>query len=343
MRRTQNKKGGNRRKTQAKKSKKRTYLFDDLEGKSKQEIIEIRSDTKDALQTANLQRVELQKERNQLVEIVQEMRKTFKGRSKERGELLARLKKAQSERNHAQKNRDDADERVPPSPDDIESSLKQRHKPLSTIMNDLREMPTLKREITLFESFFEYQEMHKIAIFSNEEHKKMMAAMNEIKEVMKDFKTLDKKTEEQNAQLELTSEEGKTETNKIGWSEIERISSRINDIDAKRKKIKQEIGTLTNELHRIESFQRMQSDAAKRIELNPEEIRDKAASGGTLSLQDLSTLISSGGLENLNESEKGDGSQSTKTERKKKTRRRSNARRGKARTSTLAPKEERKD
>ncbi len=111
----------------------------------------------------------------------------------------------------------------------------------------------------------------------------------------------------------------------------------------KRKKIKQEIGTLTNELHRIESFQRMQSDAAKRIELNPEEIRDKAASGGTLSLQDLSTLISSGGLENLNESEKGDGSQFTKTDRKKKTRRRSNARRGKARTSTLAPKEERKD
>ena len=165
MRRTQNKKGGNRRKTQAKKSKKRTYLFDDLEGKSKQEIIEIRSDTKDALQTANLQRVELQKERNQLVEIVQEMRKTFKGRSKERGELLARLKKAQSERNHAQKNRDDADERVPPSPDDIESSLKQRHKPLSTIMNDLREMPTLKREIALFESFLNIRKCTKLQFF----------------------------------------------------------------------------------------------------------------------------------------------------------------------------------
>ena len=82
---------------------------------------------------------------------------------------------------------------------------------------------------------------------------------------------------------------------------------------------------------------------AKRIELNPEEIRDKAASGGTLSLQDLSALISSGGLENLNESEKDDGAEFTKTNRKKKTRRRSNARRGKARTSTLTPKEERKD
>ena len=103
------------------------------------------------------------------------------------------------------------------------------------------------------------------------------------------------------------------------------------------------LNALTNELHRIESFQRMQSDAAKRIELNPEEIRDKAASGGTLSLQDLSALISSGGLENLNESEKDDGAEFTKTNRKKKTRRRSNARRGKARTSTLTPKEERKD
>ena len=343
MRRTQNKKGGNRRKIQTKKSKKRTYLFDDLEGKSKQEIIEMRSDTKDALQTANVQRVELQKERNQLVEIVQEMRKTFKGRTKERGELLDRLKKAQSERDQAQKNRDDADEKVPPSPEDIERSLKQRHKPLSTMMNDLREMPTLKREIALFESFFEYQEMHKIAIFANDEHKKMMAAMNEIKSVMQDFKKLDKKTEEENAKLELKSDEEKNESNKVGWKEIERISSRINEIDEKRKKIKQEIGTLTNELHRIEAFQRMQSDAARRIELNPEEIRDKAASGGTLSLQDLSTLIASGGLENLNDSEKNDGSGFTKTDRKKKTRRRSNARRGKARTSTLTPKEERKD
>ncbi|MBI32072.1 MAG: hypothetical protein CMB72_05810 [Euryarchaeota archaeon] len=343
MRRTQNKKGGNRRKKQTKKSKKRTYLFDDLEGKSKQEIIEMRADTKDALQTANIQRVELQKERNQLVEIVQEMRKTFKGRTKERGELLDRLKKAQSERNQAQKNRDNADEKVPPSPEDIERSLKQRHKPLSTMMNDLREMPTLKREIALFESFFEYQEMHKIAIFANDEHKKMMAAMNEIKSVMQDFKKLDKKTEEENAKLELKSEEEKNESNKLGWKEIERISSRINEIDEKRKKIKQEIGTLTNELHRIEAFQRMQSDAARRIEFNPEEIREKAASGGTLSLQDLSTLISSGGLENLNDSEKNDGSGFTKTDRKKKTRRRSNARRGKARTSTLTPKEERKD
>ncbi len=343
MTRTQNKKRGNRRKKKAKKTKGRTYLFDDLEGKSKQEIIEVRSDTKDALQTASGQRSELQKERDQLVEIVQEMRKTFKGRSKERETLLERLKTAQTERNHAQKKRDDADERVPPSPDDIENSLKQRHKPLSTIMNDLREMPSLKREIFLFESFFEYQEMHKIAIFSNVEHKKMIAAMNEIKSIMQDFKILDKKTEEENAKLELKLEEGNTGANKIAWSEIKQISSRINEIDEKRKKIKQEIGTLTSELHRIEAFQRMQGDAARRIELNPEEIRDKAASGGTLSLQDLSTLISSGGLETLNEREKDGNTGLNKTDRKKKTRRRSNARRGKARTSTLTPKEERKD
>ena len=343
MRRTQNKKGGNRRKKQTKNSKKRTYLFDDLEGKSKQEIIELRSDTKDALETAYVQRVELQKERNQLGEIVQEMRETFTGRSKERKGLLDRLKKAQSERDQAQKNRDDADERVPPSPEDIESSLKQRHKPLYTMMNDLREMPTLKREISLFESFFEYQEMYKIAIFSNDEHKKMMAAFEEIKSVMQDFNKLDIKTEEENAKLELNSEGENTESNKVGWREIKRISTRINEIDEKRKKIKQEIGTLTNELHRIESFQRIQSDAARRAELNPEEIRDKAASGGTLSLQDLSALISSGGLENLNDGEKSDDSGTTKTNQKKKTRRRSNARRGKARASTLTPKEERKD
>ena len=64
-------------------------------------IIEMRSDTKDALQTAGEQRVNLQKERSQLVEIVKEMRGAFKGRSKERGVLLRRLKNAQTERNEA--------------------------------------------------------------------------------------------------------------------------------------------------------------------------------------------------------------------------------------------------
>ncbi len=340
----QKRKGGKvRRKRGGKGKHKKTFLFDDLEGKSKHIIIEMRSDTKDALQTAGEQRVNLQKERSQLVEIVKEMRGAFKGRSKERGELLRRLKKAQAERNEAQKQRDDADERVPPSPDDIESSLKQRHKPLSTMMNDLREMPNLRQEISLLESFFEYQAMYEIAKFSNEQHQKMKNAIKEIKTVMQEFKKLDEKTEEENAKIESKSEETDTEISGIGWNEIERISSRINEIDKKRKKIKQEIGTLTNELHRLEAFMRMENDAAKAKLINPEEIREKAVTGGTLSLQDLSTLISTGGIESLSEKPKGDGGDSTSKEQKKKTRRRSSAQRGKARASTLTPKEERKD
>ena len=341
----QKRKGGNsRQKRRGKgKNKKKTYLFDDLEGKSKHIIIEMRSDTKDALQTAGEQRVNLQKERSQLVEIVKEMRGAFKGRSKERGVLLRRLKNAQTERNEAQKQRDAADERVPPSPDDIESSLKQRHKPLSTMMNDLREMPNLRQEISLLESFFEYQAMYEIAKFSDEQHQRMKTSLKEIKTVMQEFKKLDKKTEEENAKIESKSEEKDTEISGIGWSEIERISSRINEIDNKRKKIKQEIGSLTNELHRLEAFMRMEEEAAKAKLINPEEIREKAVSGGTLSLQDLSTLISSGGIESLSKKPKENDGDSTSVEQRKKTRRRSSARRGKARASTLTPKEERKD
>ena len=323
--------------------KKKTLLFDDLEGKSNHILIEMCSNTKDAMKTAVVQRTNLQKERGQLIEIVKEMRSAFTGISEERNELLRRIKKAQDERKEARKKRDSADERVPPSPDDIEFSLKQRHKPLSTMMNDLKEMPNLRQEISLLESFFEYQAMYEIAKFSNEQHQVMKTAIKEIKAVMLEFKKLDKKTEEEKAKIESKSEDNDTEITGIGWKEVERISARIKEIDDKRKKIKQEIGALTNELQRLEAFMRMEEEAAKAKLINPEEIREKAVSGGTLSLQDLSTLISTGGIESLSKKPNQSGGDSKPLEDRKKTRRRSSARRGKARASTLTPKEERKD
>ena len=77
-------------------------------------------------------------------------------RNPEISELVSRLKIAQNNRDNAKKLRADFDKRVPPSPKDIIESLKQRHKPLWTISNRIQEIPTLKEEIDLFESYFEY-------------------------------------------------------------------------------------------------------------------------------------------------------------------------------------------
>ena len=90
--------------------------------------------------------------------------------SEEKRSLRKQLSTFQNQRHEAQNFRDEANRRVPPVLDQIIDSLKHRHRLLTTMMNDLNEMPSLENEIKLFQSFLEYQAMYEVKTQSMEAH-----------------------------------------------------------------------------------------------------------------------------------------------------------------------------
>ena len=318
----------------------REFLFDDLMSLSTSEINSSRTQLKEKLAKKEDEHEQFQRERKELVEFVKKVRGVLMGpRNPEISELVSRLKIAQTSRDKAKKMRADFDKRVPPSPDDIVQSLKQRHKPLWTISNRIQEIPSLKEEIDLFETYFEYQAMYEVAVKSDEQQQILLDAYKEIKNTMKAIKKFDLKDIDDN---EFSKIQEKYPEKNIGWESVDSSSKKISEIDDWCQNWIKEKRTLYKEVQRLEAYLRIRGKEAEKesLKIKSEEIREKAETGGTLSLDDLSALISTGEIGKITESNQ-DTEKNGKQKRNKKTRnRRSNAKRGKPRSTKRTHKED---
>lgn len=318
----------------------REFLFDDLIALSTSEINSSRTQLKEKLAKKEDEHEQFQRERKELVEFVKKVRGVLMGpRNPEISELVSRLKIAQTSRDKAKKLRADFDKRVPPSPDDIVQSLKQRHKPLWTISNRIQEIPSLKEEIDLFETYFEYQAMYEVAVKSDEQQQILLDAYKEIKNTMKAIKKFDLKDIDDN---EFSKIQEKYPEENIGWESVDSSSKKISEIDDWCQNWIKEKRTLYKEVQRLEAYLRIRGKEAEKesLKIKSEEIREKAETGGTLSLDDLSALISTGEIGKITESNQ-DTEKNDKQKRNKKTRnRRSNAKRGKPRSTKRTHKED---
>ena len=318
----------------------REFLFDDLMSLSTSEINSSRTQLKEKLAKKEDEHEQFQRERKELVEFVKKVRGVLMGpRNPEISELVSRLKIAQTSRDKAKKLRADFDKRVPPSPDDIVQSLKQRHKPLWTISNRIQEIPSLKEEIDLFETYFEYQAMYEVAVKSDEQQQILLDAYKEIKNTMKAIKKFDLKDIDDN---EFSKIQEKYPEKNIGWESVDSSSKKISEIDDWCQNWIKEKRTLYKEVQRLEAYLRIRGKEAEKesLKIKSEEIREKAETGGTLSLDDLSALISTGEIGKITESNQ-DTEKNDKHKRNKKTRnRRSNAKRGKPRSTKRTHKED---
>ena len=319
---------------------KREFLFDDLVVLPTNEINSSRTQLKQTLSKKEEEHEQFQRERKELVEFVKKVRGVLMGpRNPEISELVSRLKIAQISRDNAKKLRVDYDKKVPPSPEDIIQSLKQRHKPLWTISNRIQEIPSLKEEIDLFESYFEYQAMYQIAIKSDEQQQILLEAYKEIKNTMKAIRKFDLEDIDDN---EFSKIQEKYPNKKIGWESVDYASKKISEIDDWCQNWIKEKRTLYKEIQRLEAYLRIRGKEAEKesLKIKSEEIREKAETGGTLSLDDLSALISTGEIgkitENNQEIEKNDKLKRNKKSRKKS----SNAKRWKPRSSKKMEKED---
>ena len=319
---------------------KREFLFDDLVALPTNEINSSRTQVKQTLSKKEEEHEQFQRERKELVEFVKKVRSVLMGpRNPEISELVSRLKIAQISRDNSKKLRADYDKKVPPSPEDIIQSLKQRHKPLWTISNRIQEIPSLKEEIDLFESYFEYQAMYQIAIKSDEQQQILLEAYKEIKDTMKAIRKFDLEDIDDN---EFSKIQEKYPNKKIGWESVDYASKKISEIDDWCQNWIKEKRRLYKEILRLEAYLRIRGKEAEKesLKIKSEEIREKAETGGTLSLDDLSALISTGEIgkitENNHEIKKNDELKRNKKSRKK----RSNAKRGKPRSTKKMEKED---
>ena len=321
----------------------RDFLFDDLVALTTDEINANRTQIKENLSKKENEHERFQRERKDLVEYVKIVRGVLMGpRNPEISELVSRLKIAQTSRDKAKKLRADYDKRVPPSPEDIIQSLKQRHKPLWTISNRIQEVPSLKEEIDLFESYFEYQAMYEVAVKSDEQQQVLLDSYKEIKNTMKAIKRFDLEDIDDN---EFSKIKEKYPNKNIGWESVDSSSKKISEIDDWCQNWIKEKRTLHKEVQRLEAYLRIRGKEAKKesLKIKSEEIREKAKTGGTLTLDDLSALISTGEIGKITENNKEIEKRGGRKKNKKIRNRRSNTTRGKPRSNKKTHKEDGND
>ncbi len=304
------------------------FLFDDLVTLHSDEIKKLHSELKEKLSRKEKEHDKFQLERKDLVEYVRRVRGVLMApRNPEIRDLVAKLKIAKKNRDSSGKLRAELDSRVPPSPNDIIKSLKDRHKPLWTISNRIQEIPNLKEEIDLFESYFEYQAMYEIAVKSDEQEQIWRQSLKDIKTIMKEIKKFELDDVNSNHFTEL---QNKYPNEKIGWKSVDKSSKRISEIEDWSQSWREEKRRVHKEIQRLEAYLRIKGKRAKleSLKLKSEEIREKAETGATLSLDDLSALISTGDIGKITEKK----NESVRKDKKKSKKRRSAPIRGGART-----------
>ena len=308
-------------------------LFDDLDGVESHVVRERLAQHRAGLRATEQQHDSLQSERKALISTVQLLREAVgksSGISRERGKLLKELRDRRKRVDQQRNIRDSINERIAPPSAWIDSLLKKTLKRLTSMPDDLLKMPNLPTEIKQFSFLFELQQMHTQKKLSDAAHDAYVNLMRKQQKTIDDLDAL--KDEREQIASETASENPRLKEMKVNRKEEkqlnERIAGMLGTILAQRDEMKGH----RREIGRLEAFLRIRTDAERKghtVQPRLEDIQKRAATGGALSLEDLSRLISSGGLRDLDSPKEEKPSRSTRVEPPKPKRRKAVARRGK--------------
>ena len=308
-------------------------LFEDLDGVESHVVRERLAQHRAGLRATEQQHDSLQSERKALISTVQLLREAVgksSGISRERGKLLKELRDRRKRVDQQRNIRDSINERIAPPSAWIDSLLKKTLKRLTSMPDDLLKMPNLPTEIKQFSFLFELQQMHTQKKLSDAAHDEYVNLMRKQQKTIDDLDAL--KDEREQIASETASVDPRLKEMKVNRKEEkqlnERISGMLGTILAQRDEMKGH----RREIGRLEAFLRIRTDAERKghtVQPRLEDIQKRAATGGALSLEDLSRLISSGGLRDLDSPKEEKPSRSTRVEPPKPKRRKAVARRGK--------------
>ncbi len=274
-------------------------LFADLELLAHEEIEERCSDFNRELRSLEDEFYKLKDERKSQVELVQSLRVAVGGieeANSERKTLLKRFHEVKRIADKDRRNRDEVNRAIPPPASVLEEWMADTYTKLTTIDNDLTAVPTLPRELETFQRFFELQ----AAVVRKREAELAHSRYVKQIEVMREITSgLDSTRKERKQKADSVTEDSELESDNLTRKEIRKMSRRITGIDKRMDKIKLEKKDIQKESDRLKSYLRITKGRGKPIRLS--DVKERASSGGALNATELSALLDSGGLANLDE------------------------------------------
>jgi len=324
-------------------------LFDDLEPLSDSEIEERVSALKASIEASEMEQVRVKQERDAEITLVQSLRviqEASRGFSKERNAILNEFRKIRGQASAVKSERDSINENVPPPLEIIEQRLLETHRRLATIPHDLSKMPNRGHETKLFSFFFELKVMHTQKTNGNNLHQKYIELLRKQKVMLQQ---LDKLNDERKSVAEGAREE--IPNQKANPKEIRKLNERITEMLESINSLRADIKKMRREAGRLDAYARVRKksgkggksgkDGRRRIGPRLDDVKARASSGESLSLDDFNALLNSGNLlESLATTE--EKTPATKPEPAKTRKRQTGAARGRRRTLNPEEKEKRR-
>ena len=328
-------------------SKSKGGLFDDLDSLSDSEIEDRRASLKAAIAATEKDQVRVKQEREAEITLVQSLRviqESSRGFSKERSTLLNQFRKIRDQANNVKLERNAINENVPPPLEIIAQRMVETHRRLATIpFHDLSKMPNRDHEAKLFSFFFELQAMYSRKLIGNSLHQKYIELLRNQKEILQQ---LDKLNDERKLEAKDSPEE--IPKVKANPKEIRKLNERIAEMLETIKTYRIELKKMRDEIGRLEAYTRLRKKGSKKgsRKIGPrlDDVKARASSGQSLSLEDFSALLNSGGnlLESLGGPEDDDSVSKPAPEPEKKRKRQAGATRGRRRTLNPEEREKRR-
>ncbi|DAC36463.1 MAG TPA: hypothetical protein HA286_03515 [Candidatus Poseidoniaceae archaeon] len=332
-------------------------LFDDLQGMDKERVAALLATKRAELSVAQERVDALVAEREESIRLSKAMRGALKdteGMSQDIRDVARGLRTRAAEMDEAKALRDAENKRLVLPKSRIEEELKRLYHTLTNEVDVFR-VPSLEREQRDFSRFFELQAMHRGKAASDAHHQRYIELLQVQREEVKKIRTLEKDRKQAHADL-LKEEPGLKEV-RVRSGDVDEYDRRANRISRLLKDRRKERKRLSREVGRLEAFlkggpqrggaprrgaQRGNGRGGpRRPRVDVKEVRERAQTGGTLSLADLGALLDQGGLPGA----KQDGTQSKrhrhKSDRQAASRRRNDVkqRRGKRGKGPRSPRE----
>lgn len=275
--------------------------FDDLEEMDHKDIDEMKGDLERELRSVERQHRELRDERRNQVDLVRSLRSAIgemRSADGARKGLLREFHSARKLAEEARRRRDSVNSCIPPPADVLAEWLRETHRRLVTIDNDLTAVPTLARELDSFGRFFELQAAIVRKRNSEKAHSEYVAQVKKMREVTT---KLDATRKSGKDKVDDALGETELDSGSISRTDIRKTSSRIDKIDKRLDGLSSERKNIRRRLGRIKAYLKITLRGGRAIRLA--DVKDRVQSGGSLDASELDALLRSGGLSEIAGSE----------------------------------------
>ncbi|MFQ3321281.1 MAG: hypothetical protein ACI9O1_000360 [Candidatus Thalassarchaeaceae archaeon] len=240
---------------------------------------------------------DLVEDRRNQIDIVKTLRNAVKeveSMDDGRRELLKEFHGFRKAAEIAKNLRDKVNKLIPPPSDILEKWIEKSYNSLTTIPNDLTELPTLPREKDIFKRFFELQ----VCILKKKEsenaHLEYVSNIGKLREISK---KLDLHREEKEKNISEITDDIEVGENAVSRKDVRKISKKITGIDKKLDSLKDERTQIRDELNKIKIILKQSNSKVRKISIN--EVKEKIKVGNSLDASEFEALLHEGNLSRI--------------------------------------------